>query len=120
MTYAFLLPITTTSTPKSTATSTANIDDDNDSVEARHNKPDDSVNHIESVIHMADSRDAERSFRLILNDMAKGLLTGKWHESIEKCQVYLFAYRSDYVKGLPSYLLSLSRERSVGSIMSRS
>lgn len=47
-------------------------------------KPDDSVNHIESVIHMADSRDAERSFRLILNDMAKGLLTGKWHESIEK------------------------------------
>lgn len=47
-------------------------------------KPDDSVNHIESVIHMADSRDAERSFRLILNDMAKGLLTGKMAREASK------------------------------------
>lgn len=91
----------------------SNIDDDTDSVEVRHNKPDESVNHIEFVIHMADNRGAEPSFRLILNDLARGLLTGKWHESIEKCQAYLFAYRSDYVKAGCHLICSASAENAL-------
>ncbi|KAG2162099.1 hypothetical protein JADG_001838 [Aureobasidium aubasidani] len=79
----------------------------------RHSKPDDSINHIEFVIYMSSSRSRERRFRLILNDIAKGLLTGKWHESIEKCQACLFVYRSDYVKAGCHLICSASAENAL-------
>lgn len=82
----------------------SNIDIDTESMEVRHNKPNDSINHVEFVIYMSSSRSRGRRFRLVLNDIAKGLLAAMWYESIEKCQAYLLRIAAITLK--PAAILS--------------